>query len=169
MNPQSRDPITRGGPDGSVSDAEVTLRLIAALPPPVSLEDRIHTTLQTALTSAPPQAHGAGRVLAWRAQQGSGNGWMRSAAAAAIAFVVVGGGWGVYSRVQPLVPGRVAAPARVAAPGAFGGAGAIRTPQTLNGPVLTHPAETKKAAKKHAAARKAAPQSTVQATPPAKK
>jgi hypothetical protein len=63
----------------------------------------------------------------------------RSAAAAAIVCVVVGGGWGVYSRVQPAqTPKAVAMPPRVAAPGGFSSAGAMRTPQTLDGPVLAH-------------------------------
>jgi hypothetical protein len=87
---------------------------------------------------------------------------MRSAAAAAIAFVVAGGGWGVYSRVQTLQPARaISIPVQAAAPGGFAGAGAIRTPQTLNGPVLTHPAKAHaalaKTAKK-AAAKKPATQ-----------
>jgi hypothetical protein len=62
---------------------------------------------------------------------------MRSAAAAAIVFVVVGGGWGVYSRVQqPQAAKVITMPARVAAPGGFSNAGAMRTPNTLNGPVV---------------------------------
>lgn len=171
MNPQSQNPI-----DSSAAHAEATLRLIAALPAPAGLEDRIHSALQSSLGSALPQARGTGRVLAWRTPSGSGNSWMRSAAAAAIAFVIAGGGWGVYSRVR--LPGRVVAvPVRVAAPGGFGGAGAIRTPQTLNGPVLTHPPvlahsltdsmETKKNAKKAVGKREAAPKTAAAVTPAA--
>ncbi|MGB7546973.1 MAG: hypothetical protein WBM14_04420, partial [Terracidiphilus sp.] len=63
----------------------------------------------------------------------------RGAAAAAIVFVVAGGGWGVYSRVQPAQATKVIAMPRVAAPSGFSSAGAMRTPQTLNGPVLAHP------------------------------
>jgi hypothetical protein len=158
MNPQFPNSMNQNAPD-----AETTLRLIATLPAPAGLEDRVHAALQ----SAPEQARGVGRVLAWTEQTGHGprgaaNGWMRSAAAAAIAFVVVGGGWGVYSRVQQ--PGRVIAiPVRVVAPGGFGGAGAIRMPQTLNGPVLSHPpvvahsAAAKKTVKKAAAKHGVAP------------
>ena len=64
----------------------------------------------------------------------------RAAAAAAIVFVVAGGGWGVYSRVQPAQsPKVIAMPQRVNTPGGFSNAGAMRTPQTLNGPILAHP------------------------------
>jgi hypothetical protein len=74
-----------------------------------------------------------------------GSGWMRAAAAAAIAFVVVGGGWGVYTRVQPAGPDKVVV---VPASRGFEGAGAIRTPQTIPGPTVTvpvkaHPTPTK--------------------------
>ena len=65
---------------------------------------------------------------------------MRGAAAAAIVFVVVGGGWGVYLRVQPVQAPKVIAMPRVSAGGGFSSAGAMRTPQTLNGPVLVTPA-----------------------------
>ena len=74
------------------------------------------------------------------------NAWMQSslarmAAAAAIVAVVVGGGWGVISRVQPVQPARaITIPPRVSAPGSFSSAGAMRTPQTLNGPVVAQPA-----------------------------
>jgi hypothetical protein len=65
---------------------------------------------------------------------------MRSAAAAAIVFVIAGGGWGVYTRVEQNQPANVIVmPARMPAPGGFGGAGAIRTPQTLPGPKAPQP------------------------------
>jgi len=71
---------------------------------------------------------------------------MRSAAAAAIVFVVAGGGWGVYSRVQQPQAARVTVmPPRLAAPGSFSSAAAIRTPKTLDGPVVANPATTKAA------------------------
>jgi hypothetical protein len=120
-------------------DAEETLRLIAGLPAPEGLEDRV----KAALHAAPR----TGRVLQWPTEAGPGRRWMqspwaRSAAAAAIVAVVAGGGWGVYSRVQPAQPPRVIAMPRVAAPGGFSSAGAMRTPQTLNRPVLNHPLKT---------------------------
>jgi len=112
---------------------EETLRLIASLPAPQGLEERVHKAL-----GAAPQK---GRVLAWPAGIGSrlsaDNNWMRATAAAAIVFVVVGGGWGVYSRVEQVQSGKVVVmPVRVPASGGFAGAGAIRTPETLPGPKI---------------------------------
>ena len=109
------------------SPAEVTLRLIASLPAPEGLAERV----QTALDAAPRR----GRVLAWPRTLRPESGWMRSAAAAAIVLVVAGGGWGVYTRVQQNGPAKVIVmPARMPATGGFTGAGAIRTPLTLPGP-----------------------------------
>ena len=118
-----------------VQDAEATLRLVASLPAPAGLEDRVRAALASAA-----QKHKSGRVLAWPAGSGgAGNAWLRSAAAAAVVFVIAGGGWSVYSRVQPWQPVRVTPlPMSGGAQGGFGGAGAMRTPQTLNGPVITH-------------------------------
>jgi hypothetical protein len=114
------------------SAAEATLRLIASLPAPEGLEDRIQAGL-----GASPRG---GRVLVWPAALKPDSGWMRSAAAAAIVFVVAGGGWGVYSHVQqPQSAKVIVLPPRSAAQGGFSSAGAMRTPQTLNGPVLAHP------------------------------
>jgi hypothetical protein len=110
-------------------DADATLRLVAGLPAPEGLEDRVHSRLRSAPRSA--------RVIEWPSRFRVENPWMRSAAAAAIAFVVVGGGWGVYSRVQPAKV--IAMPSHLAAPGGFSNAGAMRTPQTLNRPVLAPP------------------------------
>ena len=112
---------------------EDTLRLIAGLPAPAGLEERVRKALQAAPRS--------GRVLAWparlRAKSVMESNWMRAAAAAAIVFVVVGGGWGVYSRVQPGPAGKVIVmPQRMPSSGGFSGAGAIRTPETLPGPKI---------------------------------
>ena len=117
---------------------EETLRLIACLPAPEGLEERVRSALQ-----AQPKT---GRVLAWprtkalTAPRPSGQraSWMRGAAAAAIALTVLGGGWGIYSRVQPGFSGAAAAP-RVGVNAGFSTAGAIRTPQTLQGPRVTPP------------------------------
>jgi hypothetical protein len=126
------------GPDAVQGTVEDTLRLIANLPAPEGLEDRVYANLRTAQRSAPRK----GRVLAWPgAGFRPGSEWMRSAAAAAIVLVVAGGGWGIYTRVQPAKG--IAAPPHVAAPVGFSSSGAMRTPNTLNGPVLTHPMTAK--------------------------
>jgi len=118
---------------GGLGEAEATLRLIAGLPAPQGLEERV----QARLAAGPRR----GRILAWPAALRIENGWIRAAAAAAIVFAVAGGGWGVYSRVQRPQPARVIVLApRGPAQGGFSSAGAVRTPQTLNGPVVTHPA-----------------------------
>ncbi len=124
-------------------EAERTLRLVASLPAPEGIEDRVKAGVRAADRQA--------RVMSWpvpsekaRWMQVSG---MRAAAAAAIVFVVAGGGWGVYShiRVAP-VPTAVAAPQRgeVGAGGAgMSAAAARRTPKTLDGPVVAPKASTK--------------------------
>jgi hypothetical protein len=129
QNSFSNRPVAGSG----LSSAETTLRLIARLAAPEGLEDRVRARL-----AAAPRG---GRILAWPAALSLDSGWMRSAAAAAIVFVVAGGGWGVYSRVQRPQPARVIVLApRAPAQGGFASAGAMRTPQTLNGPVVAHPA-----------------------------
>jgi hypothetical protein len=67
---------------------------------------------------------------------------MRSAAAAAIVFVVAGGGWGIYSRVQQPQAAKVIVAPHGPAPGEFTNSGAMRTPKTLNGPIISSPAVT---------------------------
>lgn len=124
MNSNPQDPRATAS---ASSPAEETLRLIAKLPAPTGLEERV----QTALDAAPRR----GRVLTWPGTLRPESSWMRSAAAAAIVFVVAGGGWGVYTRVERNQPAKVIVmPARMPESGGFGGAGAIRTPQTLPGP-----------------------------------
>ncbi|MGA3009500.1 MAG: hypothetical protein ABSD72_04500 [Terracidiphilus sp.] len=133
---------------------ESTLRLIASLPAPEGLTERV----QAGLSAANGASGSRTRVLAWPAALRSQNGWLqsslaRSAAAVAIAAVVVGGGWGVYSRVQPKQLNRaITVSPRIASQGGFSSAGAMRTPQTLNGPEVVHPAtigtQTAKVARK---------------------
>lgn len=122
-----------GSPGGS---AEETLRLIARLPAPEGLEQRVQAGVQ----SAPRRT----RVLAWPTeglmQTGTAGSWMRGAAAAAIVLVVAGGGWGIYTRVQSGQPAReLAMPAQVGPSTGFANAGAMRTPETLTMPVQLHP------------------------------
>ena len=106
--------------------ADATMRLLATLPAPDGLEKRVIAGLR----SAPP----SGRVLSWRGALNPTENWLRSAAAAAIVFVVIGGGWGVYSRVQ--TTNAVAPPPSTGANGAFSNAGAVRVPQTVPAPVV---------------------------------
>ena len=119
-------------------EAESTLRLIASLPAPVGLETRVKAALRSA-PSAPST------LLSWplvSRRNGLGSRWMdhpwmKSAAAAAIVALVAGGSFAVYSRMPKAA--FVAMP-RVGASGGFSSAGAIRTPKTLDGPVLARPA-----------------------------
>jgi hypothetical protein len=128
MNTNPHNPTASESASASVfTPAEETLRLIASLPAPEGLEDRVNA----ALSVAPRR----GRVLAWPKTIRPESSWMRSAAAAAIVFVVAGGGWGIYMRVERNQPAKVIVmPARLPAPGGFSGAGAMRTPLTLPGP-----------------------------------
>jgi hypothetical protein len=126
MNTNPQNPNQSGPFPGS---AEETLRVIAKLPAPAGLEDRVRATLKSAPSN--------GRVLDWPASVRSQSSWMRSAAAAAIVFVVAGGGWGVYTHVQQNQGAKVLAmPPQVAHPGGFASAGAKRTPQTIPGPTV---------------------------------
>jgi hypothetical protein len=132
MNSNPHNPMAAQSDSG-----EETLRLIASLPAPEGLEERVHK----ALGAAPRN----GRVLTWparfRARAAFESNWMRATAAAAIVFVVVGGGWGVYSRVEQGQSGKVVVmPARVPAAGGFSNAGAMRTPETLPGPRISEQA-----------------------------
>jgi hypothetical protein len=123
-----------------VRNAEETLRLLATLPVPDDLVDRV----QARLASAPPRSFLSGSLLFGR------NGWMfspvfsqglRGCAAAAIVLLVAGGGFAIYSHVQPSPSAKVIEmPARVGNSGGFSNAGAMRTPDTLKGPVLVNQA-----------------------------
>lgn len=123
-----------GSDSNSVSqvtpDAEATLRLIAGLPAPDGLEKRVIA----GLCSAPR----SGRVIDWPSLLNPTENWFRSAAAAAIVFVILGGGWGVYSHVQ--TTSAIATPPSTGAGGAFSNAGAVRVPQTVPAPVVLQPA-----------------------------
>lgn len=124
-NPISSDPV---------ASAEATLRLIANLPAPDGLAERI----QAGLKASSHQQ----RVIAWPTPFLPVGGWVRGAAAAAIVCVVAGGGWTVYTRVQssPSAARMYNFPAPPAAPvtGAFSSAGAKRVPDSPNGTVMTH-------------------------------
>jgi hypothetical protein len=123
---------------------EVTLRLIASLPAPERLAERVQAGLRLAPSAASGATSGRARILAWpaalRLEDGSWQSSLaRSAAALVIAAIVAGGGWGVYSHVQLNQAQRGIALPRVAMPSGFSSAGAMRTPQTLHGPVVERP------------------------------
>jgi hypothetical protein len=137
MNSHSHDGFdlkTGLNPESGSGEAETTLRLIAGLPAPQGLEDRLKASFRHTPRSS--------RLLHWPAGPHSRwieSSWVRTAAAAAIVFVVAGGGWEVYSRVQPAQPSSAIALPPVATHRGFSSANAMRTPRTLNGTVLTHP------------------------------
>lgn len=118
-----------------VLNAEETLRLVARLPAPDGLAERVQASLV-----APPQRSA---FMNWG---GLGRGWMynsflRGCAAAAIVVIVAGGGWSIYTRVPASPSAKMDdTPARVGPGGGFSNSGALRKPDTLNGPVLAHPA-----------------------------
>jgi hypothetical protein len=124
-----------------------TMRMIARIPAPEGLEERVKAGLHLA------EKHG--RVLAWptakrpRSARASRNwvpavwiqtGWARGAAAAAIALAVAGGGWGIYSRVAPAQSAKTLALPQAQPSGSFSEAGAMRRPPTLTGPKAPGPA-----------------------------
>jgi hypothetical protein len=123
---------------GESGPGEDTLRLIAGLPAPEGLADRVKAGLRNA-----PEA---GRILTWPGTLLPARGWMytnvaRGAAAAAIVCVVAGGGWRIYSHVQQAAPANVIMmPPPVTPPGTrFGGANGQGRPNTPDGLVITHP------------------------------
>jgi hypothetical protein len=136
MNSSLQKPLV--GDSGS-GEFEETLRMITRLSAPDGLEERVQAGLRAASSKA--------RILRWPEALRLENAWMqnlaRTAAATAIVAVVVGGGWSVSSHFKPNQPtSAVAVPPQVSSQGGFSSAGAMRTPQTLNGPVVTHPATT---------------------------
>jgi hypothetical protein len=166
MNTSSNNglPSNANRRDSSIT-GEDTLRLIAHLPAPDGLAGRV----KAGLVSAPE----TGRILMWSGPPRPAGGWMystiaRGAAAAAIVGIVAGGGWRIYSHVQPAPSANVIVTPAPSAPqgSGFSNAGAKRVPETLQGPVLKHPvtpmpevnvveklpAHSKASKKKHAAA-----------------
>jgi hypothetical protein len=128
MNPSSQNQLVVGS-----GEFEETLRLIARLSAPEGLEERVQAGLRAATLTELPKA----RILRWPVALRLDNDWMRAAAAAAIVAVVVGGGWGISSRFQLAQPSSATAVSqRGAGQSGFSSAGAMRTPQTINGPVV---------------------------------
>jgi hypothetical protein len=164
MNSAAQKPLDSGSGSGEVPVSggfEETLRMIAGLAAPEGLENRVRASL----LAAPRR----GRVLSWPAALRQNSGWMRRAAAAGIVFVVVGGGWGVYSRVQQGQPAKmIVLPPREAAPGGFSSGGAMRVPQTLQRPVVNRAAKAQAPKAKVPARMAQKPKQGGQATAPGK-
>ncbi len=129
---------------------EQTLRWLANLPAPAGLEERVLAKLEAAPRPARFQVWPllAWPCLAWPRLAGPRfsrsrsfpleNSWLRSAAAAAIVAAVVGGGWAIQAHIQPAPSTQaVAAPSAHTVPNrGFSTASAMRTPQTLVGPLV---------------------------------
>lgn len=129
MNPNiSPDPRNSSG---ERTEAEETLRLLATLPPPEGMTDRVHRRL--AEEKSTPRR----RWVLWMASPR-----LQFAGAAVAVAALATGGWTLYqsNRSQPLVPG-VHAPAQ----GSFSTGGAVRQPPTLT-PMHVPPAPKKKPA-----------------------
>jgi hypothetical protein len=122
------------------SQAEETLRLLAELPPPANLTDRVHRRL--AMEKARPERRSFWSL--WMPAQR-----LQYAAAALLVVAVAGSTWSLYhghpqaemkpgSHMQtaPVLPSAASA-------GSFGSAGAERVPPTLN-PIKVPPAPKKK-------------------------
>jgi len=122
----------------NTSQAEETLRLLAELPPPADLKDRVHYRLAAERTKP---MHRSVWSLWMPAQR------LQYAAAAVLVVAVAGSTWGVY-HTRPQA-GQKAGPSTQIAPavphdaGGFGTAGAERVPPTLS-PIKVPPAPKKK-------------------------
>lgn len=147
----------------SAGDADATLRLIAELPVPEGLEDRVKSVLGKAPTGQ------TAKLLGWPARSWTQTAWARGAAAAAIVAAVAGGSWGVYARVQ-WHEAPVAIP-HVGGLGGFSSANAVRTPKTLDVPtVVPQRSAERMPVKKHAdAKKKTLHREKPEATPPGAK
>lgn len=120
----------------SQHEAEETLRMVATLPPPAELTDRVHQRLAVEKATARRRGFWSLWMPAQRFQ---------FAAAAILVVAVAGSTWSVYhtnrgSKIVAPVP-RVADPSGIG--GGFGTAGAERVPPTLN-PIKVPPAPKKK-------------------------
>lgn len=131
-----------------LSEAEATLRLIAKLPAPDGLAERVQGRLKAAPVSV---LETGAQVLQWPVRRSGWTGWARGVAAAAIVCVVAGGAWQISTHIVPGASGNAVAapvpvPSRARPAGGFSSAGAMRTPDTLNGPVLKRKPQTGSAA-----------------------
>jgi hypothetical protein len=130
-------PSQNGMPGDAGRSGEDTLRLIAGIPAPEGLTDRVRTRLRTAPRTAGLIPWPIAGTMAFRIHSPA----FRTAAAAAIVGIVGGGGWQIFSHVQNAPSANaVVQPARIGNSGGFSNAGAMRTPDTLDRPVLKDPA-----------------------------
>ncbi len=125
MNSSSQNDFDR---NAATIDAEHSLRLIASLPAPVGIEERVKCGLQDASSQT--------AVIAWPFIPRRGwaqVSYLRAAAAAAIVLMVAGGGWGspCAFRAGAFAAGN-AVPQRIERRRSFRG-GSKRTPKTVDG------------------------------------
>jgi hypothetical protein len=144
-NPDSRSRSNSSFESGI--EAEETLRLLAQLPPPDRLNERVHAGIrhQLALESTSPRRRGFWSL--WSAGQR-----LQLSAAAALMLAVAGSMWTVnHSRpMAPAAPQTAVPQAITPESGAFGGAKAERVPATLT-PIKVPPVPKKKPSPKGAA------------------
>jgi hypothetical protein len=112
---------------------EQTLRQLAQAPAPAGLQERVQARLAAA---ARPQKRDWRAFFAELFEPQSN--WRKGLEAAAIVLLVFGVGWGIALSIQQPAPSAQAAPPPVGVTvgGGFSSAGAIRTPQTLQGPAV---------------------------------
>jgi hypothetical protein len=153
QNPNSANPLNEAA-ERTSSEADHTLRLVAALPPPIELTDRVHRRLSDARASLPRRGFWALWMPAQRLQ---------FAGAAVLAVVFAGSAWSVF-HAKGDAPGQVPAAQNTASPvspaspisptaGGFGTAGTERRPSTLT-PIKAPPAPKKKPSASHTAAKR---------------
>ena len=120
-------------PQSDLNRYEETLRRLAQLPAPAGLQERV----QTRLAAANKQNKRDWRAFFAEFFEPQSN-WRKGLEAAAIVLLVFGVGWGIALSIQAPAPAAQAAPPPVGVTvgGGFSSAGAIRTPQTLQGPAV---------------------------------
>ncbi|HEX4322666.1 MAG TPA: hypothetical protein VHZ52_17255 [Acidobacteriaceae bacterium] len=130
-------------PDESRHEAEETLRLVAELPEPAQLTERVHRRIADAQVM--PERRGFWSL--WLPAQR-----FQFAAAAALAIAVAGSMWSVYhGHPQAGTAKQSPAPVQSTPPSAghFDSAGAVRVPPTLK-PIQVPQGSKKKPAASHA-------------------
>jgi len=146
-------------------EAEGTLRLVAQLPPPEELADRVHSRLAAEIAAERANPVRRSFWSLWMPAQR-----IQFAAAAALALAVAGSTWSVYHSKS----GQIVVPVPQAAPNSgFGTAGAVRVPPSL-APIkvpaknssIPNPAIAKKKPSASRVAVKRAPTNTAPQTSP---